>query len=165
MHLDEVRTRGINYLKAVFGDEAVEKAVNAAARFTVEIPGWQFWAGFGGGGRFESGSTGGASRNTAEVAKDAGLINRLTLSTPYISQHMLWFFSSDGMYADYDMALRVKSELEENGVMMGAISPTYFLGGSEDGSFTSQNPKTRKRYIDQTRSGRSYGSRTRQRYS
>ena len=33
---------------------------------------------------------------------------------------------------------------------MGSISPTYFLAGSEDGSFSSQDSTIRDRYVEQT---------------
>jgi len=147
---DSLITRGLDYLRASFGEEAVERAVNLTGRFLVETPGWQVWAGFGGGGRFEGGGSGGAARNTAEIARDMGFVHRLTGSTPTVGQHILWFLTRDGRHGDYETAIRVKAELEAHGVAMGSISPTYFLAGSEDGSFSSRNPEIRERYIEQT---------------
>ena len=149
-HFDTVRERGLDYLKASFGEDAVERAVDCTMRFTVEVPGWQVWTGFGGGGRFEGGGSGGAARTTEEIAEDTGMIHQLTRSTPTVGQHILWFFSDDGVCGDFETARRVNEELESHGVKMGSISPTYFLGGSEDGSFTSQDPAIRRRYIEQT---------------
>jgi len=149
-HYDTMKDRGMDYLKAAFGEETLERAVDYTTRFMVEVPGWQLWEGFGGGGRFEGGGTGGAARNTAEIAEDIGLIHRLTRSTPAVGQHILWFFSDDGMTGNIEIARRVKGELEEHGLVMGSVSPTYFLAGSEDGSFTSQDAATRERYIEQT---------------
>lgn len=147
---DAIRKSGLDYLRASFGDDAVERAIDCTGRFTVEVPGWQLWAGFGGGGRFEGGGTGGVARNTAEIAEDIGLIHRLTDSTPTVGQHILWFFSKDGIEGDYGLARKVGEELAAHGLRMGSISPTYFLAGSEDGSLTSQNPAIRERYIAQT---------------
>ena len=107
--IDALIDSGLNYLKQQFGEKRVEKAVKAARDFNVEIPAWQFWAGFGGGGRFEKGGTGGAARNTREIAEDAGHIHKLTQSTPEIAMHSLWFFSTDGVTADYNLAENVKS--------------------------------------------------------
>ncbi len=149
-HLDEIVSKGLDYLRSSYGTEAVERAIDFTGRFSVEIPGWQVWAGFGGGGRFEGGGSGGAARTTEEIARDCGLIHKLTKSTPTVGQHILWFLTSDGQEGDYEVAKRVKTELEANGVSMGSISPTYFLGGSEDGSFSAQDPATRERYIEQT---------------
>jgi L-rhamnose isomerase / sugar isomerase len=152
-HYDALITKGLDYLRASYGEEAVERAVEFARRFQVEVPGWQFWSGFGGGGRFEGGGSGGAARNTAEIAEDAGCVHALTRSTPTVGQHILWFLSKDGKSGDEETARRVKGELEGRGVAMGSISPTYFLAGSEDGSFSARDAKTRERYIEQTALG------------
>ncbi len=67
-----------------------------------------------------------------------------------VGQHILWFFSNDGVTGDIELARLRKEELEAHGVRMGSISPTFFLAGSEDGSFSSQDSVTRERYIEQT---------------
>ena len=149
-HYGKIRETGIGYLKAAFGEEAVERSIDMTGRFEVEVPGWQVWAGFGGGGRFEGGGTGGAARSTAEIADDMAVIHKLTGSTPAVGQHILWFLSDDGMTGDYDIAVRVRDELSARGLRMGSISPTYFLAGSEDGSFSAQDASSRQRYVDQT---------------
>jgi len=149
-HFDEIRNKGLDSLKAAFGEGAVEQAVDYTMRFMVEVPGWQFWEGFGGGGRFEGGGSGGAARNTREIAEDAGIVHRLTQATPTVGQHILWFFSGDGVTCDKGLAQQVDEELKAHGLTMGSISPTYFLAGSEDGSFSSQDSETRKRYVEQT---------------
>ena len=43
--LDAIRTRGLDHLRAAFGEEAVTRAVEVASRFTLDIPAWQFWEG------------------------------------------------------------------------------------------------------------------------
>lgn len=149
-NFDSMIDKGLDYLKSSFGAEAVDRAIDLTGRFSVEIPGWQVWSGFGGGGRFEGGGSNGAARDTKEIAQDTGLIHKLTQSTPTVGQHILWFLSKNGREGDYDVALRAKVELEANGVFMGSISPTYFLAGSEDGSFSAQDDATRERYIEQT---------------
>ncbi|MHB9028783.1 MAG: hypothetical protein ACYC9O_08440 [Candidatus Latescibacterota bacterium] len=147
---DALISKGLDYLRASFGESAVERAVDHTGRFAVEIPGWQVWAGFGGGGRFEGGGSGGAARNTLEIARDTGLIHKLTGSTPTVGQHILWFLTKDGVNGDFEIAKQVKAELESQGVAMGSISPTYFLAGSGDGSFSAQDAAARERYIGQT---------------
>jgi L-rhamnose isomerase / sugar isomerase len=152
-NFDEVKNKGLDYLKASFGEEAVEYAVDCTSRFMIEIPAWQLWDGFGGGGRFEGAGATGIAHTTLEIAEDAGMIQRLTKSTPEIGQHILWYFSEDGVSGDYELAKKIKGELEANGVKMGSISPTYFLAGSEDGSFSSQDSLIRKGYVAQTALG------------
>jgi len=147
---EEMKDRGLEYLRAVYGEEAVERAVGVTAAFTVEVPGWQLWEGFGGGGRFEGGGSGGAARTTAEIAEDVGFIQSLTRSTPTVGQHILWFFSDDGVTGGYAAAERVAGELSSRGLSMGSISPTYFLAGSGDASLTSRDAATRERYVEQT---------------
>ncbi|OGG06691.1 MAG: hypothetical protein A3F83_09760 [Candidatus Glassbacteria bacterium RIFCSPLOWO2_12_FULL_58_11] len=149
-NLDAVRLKGLDYLKASFGEEAVERAIRYAGDFTVEVPAWQFWQGFGGGGRFDSRGGGGAARNTVEIAEDAGLVHRLTGSTPQVGMHVLWFFSEDGLTGETKIAHRVAAEMKAQGVSLGSVSPTYFLAGSGDGSLSSQDKNTRQRYIEQT---------------
>ena len=149
-HFDRMRSTGLDYLKASFGEEVVERSIDCTMRFMVEVPGWQVWQGFGGGGRFEGGGTGGAARTIGEIACDIGLIHRLTQSTPTVGLHILWFLSHDGITGDYDLAVKAGSELEAQGLGLGSISPTYFLAGSGDGSFTAQKQSVRERYIEQT---------------
>ncbi|MCE5250458.1 L-rhamnose isomerase [bacterium] len=149
-HYDRMRSAGLDYLKASFGEEAVERSIDFTMRFMVEVPGWQVWQGFGGGGRFEGGGSGGAARTTVEVARDIGLIHRLTQSTPTVGLHILWFLSRDSVNGDYDRAMTVRDELAAEGLAVGSICPTYFLGGSEDGSFSAQKQSVRERYITQT---------------
>ena len=148
--LDKIRTKGLDYLKASFGEATVELAVELTGRFKVEVPAWLLWAGFGGGGRFEVRDAHGAARNTAEIAEDAGIVHRLTRSTPTVGLHVLWFLSKNGLSGDIETARKVSSQLKAQGLEIGSISPTYFLTGSEDGSFTAQNPATREKYIEQT---------------
>lgn len=150
LHYETIKNTGLDHLRAMFGEKAVERAIDLTQRFTVEVPGWQVWAGFGGGGRFEGGGTGGAARTTAEIAEDIGLMQRLTNSTPTVGQHILWFLSKNGSEGDIETAKKVSDELSSNGLRMGSISPTYFLAGSEDGSLSAQNPVVRERYIEQT---------------
>jgi L-rhamnose isomerase / sugar isomerase len=147
---DIIRTTGIGYLKAAFGEDAVERAIALTAGFRVEVPAWQLWKGFGGGGRFDTESGGGAARNIEEIAADMGLVHRLTGATPAVSTHILWFYSDNGMSGSIEKAREVQALFVANGITTGAINTTYFLTGSGDGSFTSQDGASRKRFIDQT---------------
>jgi len=147
---DNMRKKGLDFLKSAFGEEAVERAVDCTSRFLVEVPAWQFWQGFGGAGRFAGPGTGGAARSTGEIAADAGLVNSLTRSAPYVGQHILWFFSRDGVSGDIELARQVAGQLKANEVSLGSVSPTYFPAGSGDGSFSAQDPGARRRFADQT---------------
>ncbi len=147
---DDMRLKGLAYLEAVYGEDAVERAIDNIVRFEVEVPAWQLWSGFGGGGRFDAGGLGGAARTTAEIASDVGMIHKLTGSAPEVSFHVLWTFSDDGITPDYTLAEKAKEELAVHDLEMGAVNTTFFLAGSDDGSFTSQDAATRERYTEQT---------------
>jgi len=67
-----------------------------------------------------------------------------------VATHILWDYSKDGMEGDFEIAKKVQNECKDRGLSLGGVSPTYFIQGSEDGSFTSPNAKTRKRYVEQT---------------
>ena len=148
--LDETRIKGLEYLKAEFGELPVERAVELTAKLEIEVPAWQFWDGFGGGGRFEGAGSSGTARNMAEIAADAEVVHSLTSSTRSVSVHVLWFLSADGRMGDLETARKAASELESRGLLMGAINPTYFLEGSADGSLSARDRATRERYIEQT---------------
>ena len=61
----------------------------------------------------------------------------------------MWFFSEDGLSGSFEKAEEADRILKQHGVKTGSISPTFFLAGSEDGSFSSQDKKTRQKYINQ----------------
>ena len=147
---DKVRTSGLDYLKAQFGEQAVEYAVEQAVALEVEIPAWQFWAEFGGGGRFDDSAGNSAARYIGEIAEDAAVVQRLTKSTPSVGMHVLWFLSRDGVKGDLSLAKEVSDLLESNGLRMGSISPTYFLGGAPDGSLSAVDERMRERFVEQT---------------
>lgn len=147
---DRIRTSGIDYLTAVFGEQAVDRAIELTAKFRVEVPAWQLWNGFGGGGRFDTDTGGGAARTIEEIASDMGVVQGLTGATPAVSTHILWFYSDDGMTGSPEKAREVQTLFEQQGVTTGAINTTFFLAGSGDGSFTSQNRASRERFIAQT---------------
>ena len=147
---DKTIDRGLDYLKSTFGESRVENAIKNTQNFELEVPCWQLWNGFGGGGRFEKGGSGGVAGNIKEIAADAGILQKLTKSCPTFGMHILWFLNSEGKNGDFEVAKSVNKELEANGVRMGSISPTYFLDNTGDGSFTSQDDENRKRFVDQT---------------
>lgn len=139
---------GLENLKKEFGEEKVKKAIETVKKFEVEIPTWAL--GPFGGGRFGNYIPPGYAKNIEQKLDDAAFINSLTGAVRYVSTHILWDFSEDGMEGDYNIALKVKKHCEERGLKLGSINPTYFLTGSEKGSFTSPSEETRKRYIEQT---------------
>ncbi len=148
--LDQMRSKGLEYLKACFGEAAVERAVEQSARLEVEVPAWQFWAGFGGGGRFEGAGGGGAARNMDEIAADAAVVHGLTRSTPAVGVHVLWSLSADGLNGDFEVARKVAAQLQDHGLRLGSINPTYFLAGSADGSLSTRDDAARERFVGQT---------------
>jgi len=139
---------GLKNLKEEFGEKKVNQAVDSVKKFEVEIPSWAL--GPFGGGRFGNYTPPGYAKNIEQKLDDAAFINKLTGATSYVSTHILWDFSKDGLEGDYEIAKRVKVLCEERGLKLGTINPTYFLTGSEKGSFTSPSSETRKRYIRQT---------------
>ena len=147
---DKIRTAGLDCLKAQFGEQAVERAVELVSGLEVEIPGWQFWAGFGGGGRFDESAGNSAARNIEEIAEDAAVVQRLTRSTPAVGMHVLWFLTRDGVSGDLSLASEVAGMIESKGLRMGSISPTYFIGGAPDGSLSAADEKIRARFVEQT---------------
>ncbi|MCX8082521.1 MAG: L-rhamnose isomerase [bacterium] len=139
---------GLKNLKEEFGERKINKAVEMIKKFEVEIPSWAL--GPFGGGRFGNYTPPGYAKSIEQKIDDGAFIHSLTGSTPYISTHILWDFSEDGIEGDYEIAVRVKKICEERGMKLGTINPTYFLTGSEKGSFTSPSESVRKRYIEQT---------------
>ncbi|MEA3485419.1 MAG: TIM barrel protein, partial [Candidatus Aerophobetes bacterium] len=133
---------------AEFGEEKVEKAVEAVKGFEVEVPSWIF--GVFGGGRFGEYSPPGAARNIFEKLDDASVIHKLTGATPRIATHILWDLSKNGYEGDFEVARKVKEEARQRGLNLGAINPTYFLHGSHRGSFSAEEKEARERYIKQT---------------
>ncbi len=139
---------GIENLSEEFGEKKVREAIESIKRFEVEIPSWAL--GPFGAGRFGDYTPPGYARNIHQKIADAAFINKLTGATPKIATHILWDFSKDGIEGDYDSAIKVHDECKAKGLSLGAVNPTYFLKGSETGSFTSPVKEIRKRYIEQT---------------
>jgi len=139
---------GLEMLKEEFGEGKVEQAIKAVKKFEVEVPSWIF--GVFGGGRFGEYSPPGAARNIFEKLDDASVVHKLTGATPRIATHILWDLSKDGYEGDFEVARKVKEEARQRRLDLGAINPTYFLGGSHRGSFSAEERKTRERYIKQT---------------
>ena len=140
--------RGIENLKEEFGEENVSKAIDTVKSFEVEIPSWAL--GPFGGGRFGNYTPPGYAKNIEQKLDDAAFIYSLTGTGLYVATHILWDFSEDGMEGDYDIAVKVKKLCEKRGLKLGSVSPTYFLTGSEKGSFISPLEFIRRRYIEQT---------------
>ncbi|MCM8760470.1 MAG: L-rhamnose isomerase, partial [Candidatus Omnitrophica bacterium] len=103
-----------------------------------------------GGGRFGNYTPPGYAKNIEQKLDDIAFIHTLTGIGSYVATHILWDFSKDGMEGDYNIAYKVKQLCEERGLKLGAVNPTYFLTGSEKGSFISPSESTRRRYIEQT---------------
>ena len=139
---------GLEILMEEFGEGKVKEAIDAVKKFEVELPSWVF--GVFGGGRFGEYSPPGAARNIFEKLDDASFVHKLTGATPRIATHILWDFSKDGYRGDFELAGKVKEEARQRGLDLGAINPTYFLSGSHRGSFSSEEEKTRDKFVEQT---------------
>ncbi len=139
---------GLKSLIEEFGEERVNKAISVIEKFKVEIPSWVF--GEFGGGRFGGYMPPGFARNINEKLDDAAFVNKLTGAVEGVATHTLWDFSVDGMSGSFEIAEQVAHEAKKRGLILGSISPTYFLKGSHRGSFSADEVETRERYIEQT---------------
>ncbi len=139
---------GLEILMEEFGEEKVKKAIDAVKKFEVELPSWIF--GVFGGGRFGEYSPPGAARNIFEKLDDASFVHKLTDATPRIATHILWDLSRDGYRGDFEVAKKVKKEVKQRGLGLGAINPTYFLRGSHRGSFSAEEKEIQDRFVEQT---------------
>ena len=145
---DEQIDLGIQMLELEFGKESVKKAITMVQNFKIEIPRWIF-ADFG-GGRFGEYTPPGCARNIYEKLDDAAFVNQLTGAAEQVATHVLWDFTSDGLNGDLKVAQKVAAEAKGRGLLIGSISPTYFLRGSQRGSLSALEKETTDRYIDQT---------------
>jgi L-rhamnose isomerase / sugar isomerase len=139
---------GLNYLIEEFGLERVNKAITAIENFKVEVPSWVF--GEFGGGRFGDYMSPGFARNIYEKLDDAAFVSKITGAVSGVATHILWDFSEDNFSGSIEIARQVSVEAKQRGLKLGSINPTYFLSGSHRGSLSSEEPGTRKRYVDQT---------------
>ena len=139
---------GLLSLAEEFGEEKVNKAIEAIEKFKVEIPTWVF--GEFGGGRFGGYMPPGFARDINEKLDDAAYVKKLTDAVDGLATHTLWDYSLDGMSGSFEIARQVLHEAKKRGLKLGSISPTYFLKGSHRGSFSSDESETREKYIEQT---------------
>jgi L-rhamnose isomerase/sugar isomerase len=128
----------------------VEEVKKKIENFTVEVPSWVFGA-FG-GGRFSGYMPPGAARNIFEKFDDAALVNRLTGATPRVSIHVGWDDPDGAPFDEIQPSSfrKLKDYAERLGLGIGAVNPTYFLEGTQFGSLSAGNPKTRRRLIEHT---------------
>ena len=119
-------------------------------KFEVEVPSWAF--GPFGGGRFSGYVPPGAARNIFEKLDDAALVNRLTGATPRVSIHVGWDDPDEAPFDEIqaESFKKVRDYANKLGISIGAVSPTYFLEGTEFGSLSSSSPETRRRLIEHT---------------
>ncbi|HPG39659.1 MAG TPA: L-rhamnose isomerase [bacterium] len=139
---------GIQQLELEFGTGYVKKALENIKKFKIEIPSWIF--GNFGGGRFGDYMPPAGARTIEEKLDDAAIVHKLMGASDTVAMHMLWDFSRDGMDSDIEIAQHVNKEAKARGLIVGSISPTYFMRGSQRGSLSSPDDKTQKRYIEQT---------------
>ncbi len=139
----------LEILTKKFGKEKVEKAIENVKNFDVEIPSWVF--GKFGGGRFGGYIPPGYARNIFEKIDDAEIVYKLTGKGKSILTHVLWDFSLDETNPDEKIVKKVYDYLKKKNLLLGTVSPTYFLGpNSYMGSFTSPLKEVRDYFIKQT---------------
>ncbi len=139
---------GLKYLNEEFGEDIINKIINAIEKFKVEIPSWVF--GDFGGGRFGGYMSPGFARNITEKLDDASFVDKLTGAVDGISTHILWDYSNDGMKGSFEVAEQVAIEAQKRGLKLGSINPTYFLKGSHRGSLSAEGKQIRDNFIEQT---------------
>jgi L-rhamnose isomerase / sugar isomerase len=139
---------GIELLNMEFGSERVQKAIDMVSHFQVEIPSWVF--GNFGGGRFGEFTPPGCARNIYEKLDDAAFVNKLTGASKQIATHVLWDFTNNGFNGNLGLAEKIAHQAIDRGLLIGSISPTYFLKGSFRGSLSALEKVTTQYYIEQT---------------
>ncbi|RJS93451.1 sugar isomerase [Candidatus Bathyarchaeota archaeon] len=128
----------------------VEEVRRKIEKFEVEVPSWVFGA-FG-SGRFSGYTPPGAARNIFEKFDDAALVNRLTGATPRVSIHVGWDDPDEAPFDEIqvDSFRKLRDYARKLGLGIGAVNPTYFLEGTQFGSLSANDPKTRQRLIEHT---------------
>lgn len=128
----------------------IEEVKKKIEKFNVEVPSWAFGA-FG-GGRFSGYIPPGAARNIFEKISDAALVNKLTGVTPRVSIHVGLDDPSGASFDEIqvDSFKKLKDYAQRLRLEIGAVSPTYFLEGSQFGSLSANDPETRQRFIEHT---------------
>ncbi len=138
----------------LLGEELADKEIDIdsvkekVSRFEVEVPSWVF--GPFGGGRFSGYIASGAARNVFEKFDDAALVHRLTGATPRVAIHIGWDDPDEAPFDEIraDSFKKLKAYAEKLGLEIGAVNPTYFLEGTQFGSLSSKERKTRERLIE-----------------
>ncbi|MDH5688356.1 MAG: L-rhamnose isomerase [Candidatus Bathyarchaeota archaeon] len=131
-------------------DVDIDQVKEKVSKFTVEVPSWIFGA-FG-AGRFSGYLPPGAARDIFEKIDDAAFVHKLTGATPRVSIHTGW---DDPDQAPFDQIQadsfrKLIDYAEKSGLGIGAVNPTYFLEGTQFGSLSANDPKTRSRLIQHT---------------
>ncbi len=144
----EIR-KGLDLLKKKFGEQAVETAVRAVENWKLELPTWSF--GSFGGGRFSGYTPPAAARTIEEKLDDIAFIHTLTSAVKAVATHVLWDFSADGLTVDFSLVKHVALEAKSRRLKLGCVSPTYFLKGFHQGSFTAFCESTRRKAVEQTK--------------
>jgi len=120
------------------------------SRFEVEVPSWVF--GPFGGGRFSGYIAPGAARNVFEKFDDAALVHRLTGATARVAIHVGWDNPDEAPFDEIqaDSFGKLKAYARKLGLEIGAVNPTYFLEGTQFGSLSAKETKTRECLIGHT---------------
>jgi len=131
-------------------DVDIDQVKEKISTFTVEVPSWIFGA-FG-AGRFSGYLPPGAARDIFEKIDDAAFVHRLTDATPRVSIHTGWDDPDEAPFDQIqaDSFRKLVDYAKNSGLGIGAVNPTYFLEGTQFGSLSASDPKTRNRLIQHT---------------
>jgi len=128
----------------------LSKVKEKIKNFEVELPSWVF--GTFGGGRFSKYVPPGAARNIFEKFEDAAFVNKLTGATPRVSIHVGLDDPDEAPFNEIQVESfrKLRDYAQKLGLGIGAVSPTYFLEGTQFGSLSSNNIKIRQNLIKHT---------------
>lgn len=118
------------------------------SNFNVEVPSWLF--GTFGGGRFSGYLAPGAARNIYEKFDDAAFTYELTGATPLVSIQAGQDDPDEATFDEVQSASfkKLKDYAQGKKIGIGTVNPTYFLEGTQFGSLSANDPKTRSRMVD-----------------
>ena len=138
----------------LLGEELSERSIDVQAvkqaikDFALEVPSWVF--GPFGGGRFGAFMPPAPAPDTRAKIRDAATVHKLTGAAPHVAIHVGWDKPQDVAFDDVrpEHFADVRAYAREQGIDLGAVSPTLFLKGTQYGSLGSPLKDVRRRLID-----------------
>ncbi len=122
--------------------KTIDGALKALDGFDIELPSWGF---ADTGTRFGKFFQAASAIDLADKLHDAGLVHKLTATTPTVAVHVLWDFKPG------TDPIETAKLAKKNGIKIGAMNPNVFQDQLyKFGSFCSPNAKARKLALDHT---------------